>query len=190
MRPAVFLDRDGTIIEEVHYIAEPAQVRLLPGAAEGLRLLRQGGFPCIVISNQSAVGRGMIGADQVLGVQREVERQLAAAGAGIDGFYYCPELPRTDDRRVVDHPDRKPGPGLLLRAADDLGLDLARSWMIGDLVSDLLAGRNAGVRATILVRTGHGATVDPEDAAVDTVAEDLAEAARIVLGAGPEKEAW
>lgn len=182
MRPAVFMDRDGTIIEEAHYIASPEQVRLLPGAAAGIRALREAGFACVVISNQSAVGRGMIQEADVLAVQAEVERQLAAeGGAALDGFYWCPVKPLGTDREVIEHPDRKPGPGLLLRAAEDLGLDLARSWMVGDLISDLLAGRNAGVRGSILVRTGYGARVDPSHPAVDLVAEDLREAAELVL---------
>ena len=181
MRPAVFLDRDGTIIEETQYISSPQQVRLLPGAAAAIRALRKAGFACVVISNQSSVGRGMIQAADVLAVQEEVERQLAAAGAALDGFYWCPLAPVRSDREVVEHPDRKPGPGLLLRAAEELGLDLARSWMVGDLISDLLAGRNAGVRGVILVRTGHGGRVDASHPAVDMVAADLGEAAELVL---------
>jgi D-glycero-D-manno-heptose 1,7-bisphosphate phosphatase len=181
MKPAVFLDRDGTIIEETHYISSPEQVRLLPGAARAIRELREAGFACVVISNQSSVGRGMIRAADVMAVQEEVDRQLAAAGAALDGFYWCPVAPQGADREVVEHPDRKPGPGLLLRAAEELELDLSRSWMIGDLVSDLLAGWNAGVQRTILVRTGHGAQVDPSHPAVDMVAEDLREAAELVL---------
>lgn len=192
MRPAVFLDRDGTIIEETHYISSPSQVRLLPGAAEAIQRLREAGFACIVISNQSAVGRGMIQAADVLAVQAEVDRQLAAAGAGLDGFYWAPVAPVGTDREVIEHPDRKPGPGLLLRAAENLGLDLTRSWMVGDLISDLLAGRNARVWRTVLVRTGHGAGVNPSHPAVDMVAKDLLEASRLVLASSnnicPEKE--
>lgn len=182
MRPAVFLDRDGTIIEEVHYIADPARVRLLSGAAEGLRLLRRAGFACVVVSNQSAVGRGMVTVADVGRVQAEVERQLVQAGAGIDRFYFCPEPPRGGDRTVVEHPDRKPGPGMLLRAARELGLDLSKSWAVGDMISDLLAGRNAGCRGAILVRTGYGARSEPEALPVAAaVVDDLCGAARHIL---------
>ena len=182
MKPAVFLDRDGTIIEEVHYIAEPAQVRVLPGAADAIRVLRAAGFACVLITNQSAVGRGLAAPDSIGRVQAEVERQLHSSGASVDGFYFCTAPPRSGDRTTIDHPDRKPGPGMLLRAARELGLDLARSWMVGDMLSDLLAGRNAGCRGVILVRTGHGARSEPEAAAAaDHVADDLAGAANHIL---------
>lgn len=182
MTPAVFLDRDGTVIEEVHYIADPRTVRILPNAAEAIRRLRAAGMPCIFVSNQSAVGRGMVTAEQVQAVQREVERQLAAAGAGVDAFYYCPAAPRSTDRSTIDHPDRKPGPGMLLRAATEHSLDLPRSWMVGDMLSDLLAGRNAGCRGAILVRTGHGRRTETEPGvAPDFVAEDLLAAAWHIL---------
>lgn len=178
----MFLDRDGTVIEEVHYIADPGRVQVLPNAAEAIRLLRAAGLPCILVSNQSAVGRGMITEDQVHAVQAEVERQLSAAGAAVDAFYFCPQAPRTGERAVIDHPDRKPGPGMLLRAAAEHGLDLPRSWMVGDMISDLLAGRNAGCRATILVRTGHGRRTEGEPGvAPDFIADDLLAAARHIL---------
>jgi D,D-heptose 1,7-bisphosphate phosphatase len=155
-RPAVFLDRDGTLIEHVHYLSDPADVRLLPGAAEALRRLRQAGFACVVISNQSAVGRGMITDERVEEIHDELRRQLADQDTGLDGIYYCPVVPGIEDRTVVEHADRKPGPGLLIRAAEELSLDLGSSWMVGDLISDVLAGDNAGCRGSILVGTGKG----------------------------------
>ncbi|MBC7835849.1 MAG: HAD-IIIA family hydrolase [Phycisphaerales bacterium] len=182
MRPAVFLDRDGTIIAEEHYLADPARVRVLAGAAEGIRELREAGFACVIVSNQSAVGRGVLSLEMLGLVQDEVLRRLVAAGAGeggVDGWYFCPEVPATNDRTVIDHPDRKPGPGMLLRAARDLHLDLASSWMIGDMLSDLLAGRNAGCRGSILVRTGYGAGVEDECRGhASYIAESLLDASR------------
>jgi D-glycero-D-manno-heptose 1,7-bisphosphate phosphatase len=189
VKPAVFLDRDGTVIEEVHYIADPAHVRVLPGAADAIRSLHAAGYACVLITNQSAVGRGIAPPESIGLVQHEVERQLTAAGASIDGFYFCTEPPQSSDRATIDHPDRKPGPGMLLRAARELDLDLGRSWMVGDMLSDLLAGRNAGCRAVILVRTGHGARSEPEAGpSADHVADDLAAAAGHILrttGAAP-----
>lgn len=185
MRPAVFLDRDGTVIEEVHYIADPSQVRLLDGAAAALRELRDAGFACVLVSNQSAVGRGRVMPAQVEAVAAEVSRQLACEGASVDGWYWCPVAPGPAgeaDRTLVEHPDRKPGPGMLQRAARELGLDLSRSFMVGDMLSDLLAGRNAGVRGTVLVRTGHGARAGDPGGAADHVTTDLAAAARWILG--------
>jgi D-glycero-D-manno-heptose 1,7-bisphosphate phosphatase len=192
LHPAVFLDRDGTIIREVHYISHADQVELLPGAAEAIAMLRAAGFRCIVVSNQSGVGRGMLSEADMHNVQREVERQLVAAPGGataaLDAAYFCTIAPpkgaddAPDRRTRVDHPDRKPGPGMLLRAAREHNLDLARSWMIGDMLSDILAGRNAGVRGTIHVRTGHGASQPEASKSADFVADNLLDAARIIVG--------
>ncbi len=152
-RPAVFLDRDGTLIAHVHYLSYPALVQLLPGAAEALIRLRRAGFAVVLVTNQSAVGRGMLSVERLDQIHAEMNRQLAAADATIDAIYYCPDVPSGDDRTVVDNPDRKPGPGMLLRAAAEHELDLPSSWMIGDLISDALAGRNAGCQS-VLVESG------------------------------------
>ena len=192
LHSAVFLDRDGTIIREVHYIARPEQVELLPGAAEAIAMLRAAGFRCVVISNQSGVGRGKLSEADMHAVQREVDRQLSAVipenAASLDGAYFCTVAPPRDaddapDRRTrIDHPDRKPAPGMLLRAAREHKLDLARSWMIGDMLSDILAGKNAGCKATIHVRTGHGASQPEASKSADFVADNLLDAARIIVG--------
>jgi histidinol-phosphate phosphatase family protein len=177
MRPALFLDRDGTVIREVHYIREPARVELLGGAPQAIARMQRAGYACVLVSNQAGVGRGIVTMDEVQAVQAEVERQLAALGVTLDGWYFCPVAPTSADRTVIDHPDRKPAPGMLLRAARELDLDLAHSWMVGDMASDLLAGRNAGCAGSILVRTGHGTRSEPEAAALAThVADDLAAA--------------
>ena len=107
----------------------------------------------MLVTNQSAIGRGMLTEERLEEIHDEMNRQLAAAGAALDAIYYCPAAPAGDDRTVVECPDRKPGPGMLLRAAGELGLDLAASWMVGDMISDVLAGLNAGCRS-ILVQTG------------------------------------
>jgi len=151
---AVFLDRDGTIIRLNGYLTSPEQVCLLPDAAASIRKLRERGFQCVLVTNQSAVGRGLISADQLEEIHQELQRQLAVEGAKMDAIYSCHEVPIADDETVVEHPDRKPGPGMLLRAAQDLKLNLAASWMIGDRLSDVLAGVNAGCRS-IRVRTGY-----------------------------------
>lgn len=184
MRPAVFLDRDGTIIHQVHHISRPSQVELLPGVPDALRLLRRSGYACVVVTNQSAVGRGVISLDDVRLVQEEVDRQLTAAGTCLDGFYFCPIAPCSSDRAIIEHADRKPGPGMLRRAASDLKIDLSKSWMIGDMLSDLLAGKSAGCRGSILVRTGYGADADRETlAAADHICDDLSGAAGLIVEA-------
>jgi D,D-heptose 1,7-bisphosphate phosphatase len=185
LRPAVFLDRDGTLIEHVHYLSDPAHVRLLSGAAEALSRLRRAGFACVLVTNQSAIGRGMITEARLHEIHAEMNRQLAARGTALDAIYYCPDIPAGDDRTVVENHNRKPGPGMLLQAAAELGLDLAASWMVGDLVSDVLAGLNAGCRS-ILVVSGQ-----TQDATADHLvqatrgryltAPDLARAADLIL---------
>ena len=182
---AVFLDRDGTVIEHVHYLSNPADVRLLPGAAEALAQLRRAGFVCVLITNQSAIGRGMISDSRLHEIHAEMNRQLTEQGTALDGIYYCPDVPSGDDRTVVENPNRKPGPGMLLQAASDLGLDLAGSWMVGDLISDVLAGLNAGCRS-ILVGSGPEAPSSDEPQIATTSylkAPDLANAAEMILNA-------
>ena len=152
-RPAVFLDRDGTLMENVPYLSDPQLVRLLPGAAETLKQLSRAGFARILVTNQSAIGRGILTEERLNQIHAELIRQLAAHGATIDAIYYSPSVPRGDDRTVIEDPDRKPGPGMLVRAAADLNLDLGASWMVGDSISDVLAGRHAGCQS-ILVLSG------------------------------------
>ena len=165
-RPAVFFDRDGTLIEEVHYCGDPARVRILPGVPEALERLKRAGFLVFVITNQSGIARGIITEAQYRAVEAEMLRQ---AGAGhIDGVYFCPDAPGAAS------PRRKPEPAMLLEAAAAHGVDLARSFSVGDKADDVECGRRAGVR-TILVRTGYGAeqqcapdcTVADAPAAVD-----------------------
>lgn len=181
-RPAAFLDRDGTLIEDVPYLADPALVRFVPGAVEALKLLRQAGFACVVATNQSGVGRGLITLEQLALIHREIERQLTEAGTALDGIYWCAHVPQLDDKTVVEHVDRKPGPGMLLRAARDLNLDLTESWIVGDQLSDMLAGRNAGCKGGVLVRSGRDVRPTLEVLGNDTlVADDLAAAAKAIV---------
>src|SRR5262249_32185178 len=181
IRPAVFLDRDGTIIEAVRYLSDPEKVRLLPGAAEAIRSLRAAGYVCVVISNQSAVGRGMLTVERRMESQGELDRQLAAHKTQLDGFYFCPAVPASDDRTAVEHPERKPAAGMLLRAAEELHLDLTQSWMIGDMLSDILAGQKAGCRGSIFVTCGEGRVEELGTLKGVVVVADLAEAARRIL---------
>lgn len=181
MQPAVFLDRDGTVIKQVHHLVDPKDVQLIPGAAQAIRRAREHGFKVFVVTNQSVIGRGMLDATGLERVHSEMNRQLTEFDAIVDGIYYCPIAPKESDQRTIEHPDRKPGPGMLLRAAKEHQLDLARSWMIGDMISDLVAGQNAGVRGTIGVRTGYGAGLDPCDPAIDILVDDLAAAIDFIL---------
>lgn len=168
--PAIFLDRDGTLMRDVDYCGDPEEVEIFPGAAAALRRLKRGGYKLIVITNQSGIGRGYFAENDYRLVEQEFLRQL---GAGlIDASYYCPDMPGKNSAR------RKPAPGMVFEAERDHRLDLARSWFIGDKASDIECGRNAGAR-TILVQTGYGA--EQADCGADRIARDLAHAAEIIL---------
>lgn len=183
LKPAVFLDRDGTLIEHVHHLARVEDVRLVPGAGRAVRELTDAGFACVLVTNQSVVGRGIIDVPQLERIHDEMHAQLEAEEARLAGVYFCPLAPTQTDDTVIEHPDRKPGPGMLQRAAKELSLDLQRSWMIGDSMSDILAGRNAGCRESLLVLTGFGAKVLARGAYTGRHATSLVEAARLVLSA-------
>jgi len=143
-RPSAFLDRDGTLIEDVGYLGDPERVRLLPGVAEGLRALRAAGYALVVVSNQSGVARGAFGELDVIRVMARMERAL---GLRLDGLYWCPHHPEgVVPRYARDCACRKPAPGMLIRAAQDLGLDLGRSLVVGDAARDLEAGAALGLR--------------------------------------------
>jgi D-glycero-D-manno-heptose 1,7-bisphosphate phosphatase len=179
-REAVFLDRDGTVIEEVRYLGDPAQVRLIPGAAEAIRRLNDAGVLVVLVTNQSGVARGYFPESRVWDVHARLAELLAERGARIDAYFYCPHHPTEGVGRYrVACECRKPRPGLLLAAARQLDIDLARSWVIGDKPCDAEAGAAAGCRA-ILVRTGHGVELPPE---ADAVA-DLGEAVGVCLRRG------
>jgi D,D-heptose 1,7-bisphosphate phosphatase len=181
-RPAVFLDRDDTLIANVPYLTDPTGLRILPGAAQALGALRRAGFALVLITNQSAVGRGFITEARLNEIHDELNRLLAEQGAALDAIYYCPDVPLGDDRTIVVNPNRKPGPGLLLRAADELNLDLDASWMVGDLISDVLAGLNAGCRSILVGSNATLSELPPQAArARASTASDFAAAAELIL---------
>jgi D-glycero-D-manno-heptose 1,7-bisphosphate phosphatase len=164
-RPALFIDRDGTLMDEVDHCRDPKDVRAIAGAADELARARSMGWAAVIVTNQSGIGRGYFTEEQFRSVQEELLRQL---GGMIDASYHAPDHPDTPSTR------RKPAPGMILEAAADLGLDLSRSWMIGDKALDIEAGKNAGVR-TILVETGYGLKVTgcEPDHRVPTVVEAI-----------------
>lgn len=157
-RPALFLDRDGVLAIETHYLHKAEDARLDAGAAGVVALANRLGLPVVLVTNQAGIGRGYFGWDDFMAVQEKLLGDLAVDGAHIDGIFACPhhaEGKPPYDR--PDHPARKPNPGMLLMAADALTLDLARSWIVGDRESDLAAGKNAGLAGGLQVLTGHGA---------------------------------
>lgn len=169
LSPAVFVDRDGTVMEDCDYCSDPKDVKIFPGAQEALLRLKSKGFKLIIVTNQSGIGRGLMTVEQYRAVEAEVLRQLDAL---IDATYFCPDVPGRDSSC------RKPAPGMVLQAKREHGIDLAGSFFIGDKEIDVECGRNAGVR-TIRVETGFQR--DTKVSTADWVAEDLAAAAEIIL---------
>jgi D-glycero-D-manno-heptose 1,7-bisphosphate phosphatase len=158
-RPAIFLDRDGTIIEEKNYLHRVEEVAIFPGAGGALRRLQDAGFPLFIVSNQAGVGRGYFTLDDVARVNEHLCRELAREGVRFERIYIAPEAPTQPSR------GRKPSPQFLLDARDEFQLDLARSYLIGDKLLDLECGWNAGVRRSLLVRTGYGAQFERDSPA-------------------------
>ncbi|HXS17596.1 MAG TPA: HAD-IIIA family hydrolase [Polyangiaceae bacterium] len=152
----MFLDRDGTVIEHVHHLSRVDDVQLITGAAAAIKALRAAGYLCVIVTNQSVVGRGLLDVPGLELIHQRMLDLLSKMGAELDGIYYCTVAPQVSDQAVVEHVDRKPGPGMLRKAAADLGIEMAQSWMMGDSLSDLLAGQNAGCKESLLVLTGYG----------------------------------
>ena len=178
MLAGIFLDRDGTLIEERHYLSRPEEVVLLPGVTPALRRLQDSGFRLFLVTNQSGVGRGYFTLAAVEAVHARLGLLLAREGVRLDAIYVAPEAPDQPSR------GRKPSPQFLLDARDAFGVNLGGSYMVGDKLIDLQCGWNAGVRRCFLVRTGYGAetAATAGDALRDTiVVDDLAGAASWIL---------
>jgi len=174
-RAAIFLDRDGVIMEDVHYLRSPAQLNILPGAARALRRL-QDYFYIIVVTNQSAIARGLLTEDDLIEIHSELVHRLAAEDAILDALYWCPHLPEAVvPAYKADCECRKPKPGMLLRAQRDWDIDIAHSFIVGDTPRDIEAGHAAGVNAVLISEPVAGATGDALHAS------DLAQAAELIL---------
>jgi len=186
LRPAVFLDRDGTLNEDIGFMDRMEALSLFSWTADAIRLLNRAGYCTVVTTNQSAVARGLIDEEFLRVVHQEIDRRLARGDARIDRYFYCPhhpEAPLEAYRRVCEC--RKPRPGMILAAAQELGLDLTRSVMVGDRRLDVASGHAAGVRA-VLVRTGLGAAeeedlVEDPGAQPDAILNNLMEAVGWIL---------
>ena len=178
MHRAIFLDRDGTMIEDVNYLSRPEQVKIFPATFAGLKRLGDSGFKLFIVSNQSGVGRGFFTMADVEKVNEKLRAHFARAGIHFEKIYIAPEAPDAPSR------GRKPSPAFLFDAREEFGVDLAQSFMIGDKLIDLECGWNAGVEKSILVRTGYGAEVErqaSEALAQAVVVDDLKQAAAWIL---------
>jgi len=193
MNRAVFVDRDNTLIEDLGYISDPAAVKLLPGVELAVKSLAQAGYKIVVCTNQSGIARGMLTEEALGKIHGEMRRQLADKGAHLDAIYYCPYHPEgTVEAYAKESSLRKPQPGMLLAAADEIGLDLSRSWMVGDSPRDMGAGQRAGCR-TIRVRVGAEtvpAEGEDEDVQADFTVRNLVEAARVILRETDRTATW
>ncbi len=181
---AVFLDKDGTLVEDVPYNVDPALIRLAPGAADGLPALAAAGYRLVVVSNQSGVARGYFAEAALAGVEARLRELLADCGVTPAGFYWCPHHPGGSVAGYsVTCECRKPLPGLIVRAARELGIDRARSWMVGDILDDVEAGRRAGCRTVLLDNGNETEWLRSPARTPDLVAANLADAARLILAA-------
>ncbi|MDB5581218.1 MAG: Hydrolase, HAD-superfamily, subfamily [Bradyrhizobium sp.] len=195
VKAAVFLDKDGTLLEDVPYNADPARMKFMPRAADGLRMLARLGRPLIVISNQAGIAMGKFAPDALQAVEQGLRQMFAEAGASLAGFYWCPHHPEgTVARYTTSCMCRKPMPGLLRQAAREHEIDLVRSWFIGDILDDIEAGRRANCR-TILLDNGHETMWSSTPATVVLRAPhyrcgDLAAAARIIVDSPAGLPAW
>ncbi|MDI3342039.1 MAG: HAD family hydrolase [Sphaerobacter sp.] len=188
---AIFLDRDGTLVHRRHYPSRPEHLRLYAGVTPALRRLQAAGFRLVVVTNQSGLARGYFTEDDLRRMHDHLAAELARGGVRLDGIYHCPHHPDgvvpALARRCAC---RKPAPGMLHRAARELGLDLGRSWLVGDILDDVEAGRRAGCR-TVLVDLGTEALPGAAERWPDFVARDTSHALRIigaVEGLGPTTE--
>lgn len=171
---AIFLDRDGTINEEVGHLSSLAQLMLYPQAARAIKMINVSGMKSVVVTNQSGVARGYFTAALVADVHMKIQSLLAPHQAHLDAFYYCPHHPEGQGIYRQGCNCRKPEPGMLLTAAQDMGIDLGRSYLIGDTRKDMQAGLKAGAKA-VLVRTGYGREAEAEcsDIGLNYVADDI-----------------
>ncbi len=179
---AVFLDRDGTIIEDTHHLSHARDMKLINGAAEGIKLLNSAGFKIILITNQSVVARGYLTELELINIHRELENQLQSQGAYLDAIYYCPHHPTKGKGTYrVECDCRKPEPGMMRQAAEDHELKLKNSFVVGDKMSDLEAGFAVGCSG-VLVRTGYGIEAEARLAGFEQrphlIADNLLEASR------------
>jgi len=194
-RPALlFLDRDGVIVEEVHHLSHPSQLSLIPGSAEAIALLNRNQVPVVVVTNQAGVASGLYSHSRIGEIHSRLDSLLAEHGAHIDRYYYCPHHPTQGLHPYRTACEcRKPRPGMLLRAAAELHLDLSRSYMVGDRMSDLEAGSNAACRL-ILVKTGYGGAVarslGRDGLTPHCVADNLSEAVRFCISTLLTASAW
>ena len=177
-----FLDKDGTLIDDVPYNVDPSRVRFAPRARDAVRLLGRYGWPIAIVTNQSGVARGYFTLEDLAIIADRLRSDLESLGAEWAGFYACPHLPEGVNAYAVECDCRKPAPGLLIQAADELGADLGHSWFVGDTWMDVVAGRSAGCRTILVGPEWRQASSWPAEHVPDHAVPDLLRAAEIIVG--------
>lgn len=176
MKKAIFLDRDGTLIVDKIYLNDPEEIQYLPGVFVALERLQNAGYYLVIVTNQSGVPRGLVMLENLERIHQRIGQEFRLRGINLLDFYFAPYLPSSD------HTDRKPNPGMILRAAKDHEIELAQSWIVGDRWSDIQAGHNAGTRAVLVEGTEpkpYNLLMGPHGA--NAVASDILEASKIIV---------
>ena len=187
-RRTVFLDKDGTLIDDLPYNVDPRRVRFAPGAREAVRLLSDAGYRLIVATNQAGIARGYFTEVELQAVEAHLAAEIAALGGRLEGFLFCPHLPEGVNEYAIECDCRKPEPGLIRRAVDELGVRTDRAWFVGDTWMDVLAGRRGGCRTIMVGPEARDAAALPEDRRPDYAVRDLLDAARVILATDGDRD--
>jgi D-glycero-D-manno-heptose 1,7-bisphosphate phosphatase len=182
-RRTVFLDKDGTLVDDLPYNVDPRRVRFAAGAREGVRLLAAAGYRLIIATNQAGIARGYFTESELRAVERHLAAEVEGLGGRLDGFLFCPHLPDGVNEFAIDCECRKPAPGLIRRAVEELGVRTDRAWFVGDTWMDVLAGRRGGCRTIMVGPEARDASSLPEDRRPEFAVRDLFDAARVILAA-------
>jgi histidinol-phosphate phosphatase family protein len=188
-RPTVFLDKDGTLIDDLPYNVDPRRVRFAPGAREAVRLLGAAGYRLVIATNQAGIARGYFTEAELREVERHLASEIEALGGTLEAFYFCPHVPAPEgvNEFAIECACRKPEPGMIRRAVDELGVDPARAWFVGDTWMDVLAGRRGGCRTIMVGPEARDAASLPPDRRPEFAVADLLDAARIILAEDAEE---
>jgi histidinol-phosphate phosphatase family protein len=180
-RRTVFLDKDGTLIDDLPYNVDPRRIRFAPGARDAVRLLSGAGYRLIVATNQAGIARGYFSEAELHAVERHLAAEVEALGGRLDAFLFCPHLPEGVNEYAIECDCRKPEPGLIRRAVDELGVRTERAWFVGDTWMDVLAGRRGGCRTIMVGPEARDAGLLAEDRRPDFAVRDLRDAASVIL---------
>jgi D-glycero-D-manno-heptose 1,7-bisphosphate phosphatase len=188
-RRTVFLDKDGTLIEDLPYNVDPRRVRFAPGAREAVRLLAAAGYRLVIATNQAGIARGYFTEQELRAVERHLAAEVESLGGRLDGFYFCPHLPEGVNEFATECACRKPEPGMIRQAVEELGVRPDRAWFVGDTWMDVVAGRRGGCRTIMVGPESRDADGLPDDRRPEFAVGDLLDAAHVILAADAKADA-